>query len=58
MVTGTYWVIAGQPGWIPLIISIPVGLMVASILFYQSLPESSTEPETGFYSISTVNMCG
>jgi 1,4-dihydroxy-2-naphthoate octaprenyltransferase len=43
MVTGTYLVIAGQPGWIPLIISIPVGLMVASILFYQSLPDMKTD---------------
>jgi 1,4-dihydroxy-2-naphthoate octaprenyltransferase len=43
MVTGTYWVIAGQPGWMPLVISIPVGLMVASILFYQSLPDMKTD---------------
>lgn len=43
MVTGTYWVIAGGPGWMPLIISIPVGLMVASVLFYQSLPDMKTD---------------
>jgi len=43
MVTGTYWVIAGQPGWPPLLLSLPVGLMVASILYYQSLPDMKTD---------------
>jgi 1,4-dihydroxy-2-naphthoate polyprenyltransferase len=43
MVTGTYWVIAGHPGWIPFFVSIPVGLMVASILYYQSLPDMKTD---------------
>ncbi len=43
MVTGTYWVIAGNPDWIPLLISLPVGLMVSSILYYQSLPDMKTD---------------
>jgi 1,4-dihydroxy-2-naphthoate polyprenyltransferase len=43
MVTGTYWVIAGHPGWTPFFVSIPVGLMVASILYYQSLPDMKTD---------------
>jgi 1,4-dihydroxy-2-naphthoate octaprenyltransferase len=43
MVTGTYWVITGYPGWIPFFVSIPVGLMVASILYYQSLPDMKTD---------------
>jgi 1,4-dihydroxy-2-naphthoate octaprenyltransferase len=43
MVAGTYWVITGHPGWIPLFVSIPVGLMVASILYYQSLPDMETD---------------
>ena len=47
MVVGTYWVIAGQPAWRPLYVSIPVGLMVASILYYQSLPDMSTDFAAG-----------
>src|SRR5512145_1533363 len=43
MVVGTYWVIMGHPDWIPLLISIPIGLMVASILYYQSLPDMKTD---------------
>jgi 1,4-dihydroxy-2-naphthoate octaprenyltransferase len=43
MVVGTYWVITGHPGWTPLLISIPVGLMVALILYYQSLPDMETD---------------
>jgi 1,4-dihydroxy-2-naphthoate polyprenyltransferase len=43
MVTGTYWVIAGHPGFAPFFVSIPVGLMVASILYYQSLPDMKTD---------------
>jgi 1,4-dihydroxy-2-naphthoate polyprenyltransferase len=43
MVTGTYWVIAGHPGWIPFFVSLPVGLMVSSILYYQSLPDMKTD---------------
>ncbi len=47
MVVGTYWVITGQPAWKPLCISIPIGLMVASILYYQSLPDMSTDLAAG-----------
>lgn len=43
MVVGTYWVITGHPGWTPFLISIPVGLMVALILYYQSLPDMETD---------------
>ena len=43
MVAGTYWVIAGEPSLLSLIVSIPVGLMVALILFYQSLPNMQTD---------------
>jgi len=43
MVVGTYWVITGHPGWTPFLISIPVGLMVALILYYQSLPDMITD---------------
>jgi 1,4-dihydroxy-2-naphthoate polyprenyltransferase len=47
MVVGTYWVIAGHPHVIPLLISIPIGLMVALILYYQSLPDMKTDEAAG-----------
>jgi 1,4-dihydroxy-2-naphthoate polyprenyltransferase len=47
MVVGTYWVIAGHPDLLPLLISIPIGLMVASILYYQSLPDMRTDEAVG-----------
>ena len=47
MVVGTYWVIAGQPSLGALLVSIPVGLMVASILYYQSLPDMKTDEAAG-----------
>ncbi len=43
MVAGTYWVIAGRLDWTPLLISIPIGIMVATILYYQSLPDMETD---------------
>ncbi|HVN97875.1 MAG TPA: 1,4-dihydroxy-2-naphthoate octaprenyltransferase [Syntrophorhabdaceae bacterium] len=47
MVVGTYWVITGGPDVIPLCVSIPVGLMVALILYYQSLPDMKTDQAAG-----------
>lgn len=47
MVAGAYWVIAGQPSLGALLVSIPVGLMVASILYYQSLPDMKTDEAAG-----------
>ncbi|MDD5167421.1 MAG: 1,4-dihydroxy-2-naphthoate octaprenyltransferase [Syntrophales bacterium] len=47
MVVGTYWVIHGQPDWLPLFISLPVALMVAAILYYQSLPDIETDRAIG-----------
>ncbi|MBI4618590.1 MAG: 1,4-dihydroxy-2-naphthoate octaprenyltransferase [Desulfobacterales bacterium] len=47
MVVGTYWVIAGKPGWEPFYISLTVGLMVAAILYYQSLPDMKTDAAAG-----------
>ncbi|HEY3277036.1 MAG TPA: 1,4-dihydroxy-2-naphthoate octaprenyltransferase [Syntrophorhabdaceae bacterium] len=52
MVVGTYWVIAGRPDWKPLAISVPVGLMVASILYYQSLPDMKTDILAGKYTLA------
>ncbi|MDD2390663.1 MAG: 1,4-dihydroxy-2-naphthoate octaprenyltransferase [Desulfobacterales bacterium] len=47
MVLGTSWVISENPSWLPVIVSIPVGLMVASILYYQSLPDMKTDAAAG-----------
>jgi len=47
MVAGTYWVVAGSPALGPLLVSIPVGIMVASILYYQSLPDMRTDEASG-----------
>ena len=47
MVVGTYWVMAGRPDWRALWASVPVGLMVASILYYQSLPDMETDYRAG-----------
>ncbi len=47
MVVGTYWVIAGRLDWLPLYLSLPVGLMVASILYYQSIPDIDTDKAIG-----------
>lgn len=47
MVIGSYWVIAGKPGWEPFYISLPMGLMVAAILYYQSLPDMKTDAAAG-----------
>ena len=52
MVVGTYWVITGHPDWMPLLISIPVGLMVASILYYQSLPDMKTDKAAGKHTLA------
>ena len=52
MVVGTYWVITGQPAWKSLCVSIPVGLMVASILYYQSLPDMATDLAAGKHTLA------
>ena len=47
MVVGTYWVVAERLDWLPLCISLPVGLMVAAILYYQSIPDIQTDRAVG-----------
>jgi 1,4-dihydroxy-2-naphthoate octaprenyltransferase len=47
MVTCTYWTFSGRPDWAPLCVSVPIGFMVASILYYQSLPDMRTDARTG-----------
>jgi 1,4-dihydroxy-2-naphthoate octaprenyltransferase len=52
MVVGTYWVIAGRFDWVPFYVSLPVGLMVASILYYQSLPDMKTDLAAGKHTLA------
>jgi 1,4-dihydroxy-2-naphthoate polyprenyltransferase len=52
MVIGTYWVFSGRVDWIPLWVSIPIALMVASILYYQSLPDMETDRSVGKKTLS------
>jgi 1,4-dihydroxy-2-naphthoate octaprenyltransferase len=52
MVVGTEWVIAGRPSWEALCISLPVGFMVASILYYQNLPDMATDESVGKYTLA------
>ena len=52
MVVGTYWVIAGRFDWVPFYVSLPVGLMVASILYYQSLPDMKTDLVAGKHTLA------
>jgi 1,4-dihydroxy-2-naphthoate octaprenyltransferase len=47
MVVGTYWVFSGRIDANPLWVSIPIALMVASILYYQSLPDMETDRSVG-----------
>lgn len=52
MVVGTYWVMSGNPAMKPLFISIPIGVMVAAILYYQSLPDMQTDKSAGKYTLA------
>ena len=52
MVVGTYWVMTGGPDWKALWVSAPIGLMVASILYYQSLPDMKTDYGAGKYTVA------
>jgi 1,4-dihydroxy-2-naphthoate polyprenyltransferase len=52
IVVGTYWVIADRFDWAPFYLSLPVGLMVASILYYQSLPDMKTDLAAGKYTLA------
>jgi 1,4-dihydroxy-2-naphthoate polyprenyltransferase len=47
MVVGTYLVISRRLDWEPFIVSIPIGIMVALILYYQSLPDMETDRAAG-----------
>ena len=47
MVVGTRWIIAGSPSIDALLVSLPIGMMVAGILYYQSMPDMVTDAAVG-----------
>jgi 1,4-dihydroxy-2-naphthoate octaprenyltransferase len=47
MVLGTYWIMTGQPSWEAVLLSLPIGIMVAGILYYQSIPDMKTDEAVG-----------
>jgi 1,4-dihydroxy-2-naphthoate octaprenyltransferase len=47
MVLGIYWIIMGSPSREALLISLPIGIMVAGILYYQSMPDMETDEAVG-----------
>lgn len=47
MVLGTYWIMTGHPSREAILISVPIGIMVAGILYYQSIPDMKTDEAVG-----------
>ena len=47
MVLGSCWVLLGRVDWSTLPVSIPIGLMVSLILYYQSIPDIDTDEAAG-----------
>jgi 1,4-dihydroxy-2-naphthoate octaprenyltransferase len=52
MVGGAYLVLAETWRWAVVWYSLPVGLMVAGILYYQSLPDIETDRQVGKYTLA------
>ncbi len=47
MILGSKWVLLGRVDWSALPVSLPIGLMVALILYYQSFPDIETDKAAG-----------
>ncbi len=47
MVVGTQWIITGAPSVTAFLVSLPIGMMVAGILYYQSMPDMETDASVG-----------
>ncbi|MDT8396739.1 MAG: prenyltransferase [bacterium] len=47
MVLGCYWIMTGRPSWDAVLVSLPIGIMVAGILYYQSMPDMVTDKAVG-----------
>lgn len=54
MTAGTYYVLTGVVSPKMLIVSLPIGLMVAGILYFQSLPEIETDKAAGKHTLANV----
>ena len=54
MVGGTFWVLAEQWDWRMIWYSLPVGLMVANILYFQSLPDMKTDRRVGKHTLAVL----
>ena len=52
MVLGTYWIMTGHPSREAVLISVPIGIMVAGILYYQSIPDMETDEAVGKMTIT------
>ena len=52
MVLGTYWIMTGHPSTEALLVSIPIGIMVAGILYFQSIPDMATDKAVGKMTIT------
>ncbi len=52
MVVGSYWAINGYPNWQAFCASIPIGIMVAAILYYQNLPDIESDKKVGKYTLA------
>lgn len=52
MVVGTFWIMTSRPAVDALLVSIPIGLMVAAILYYQSMPDMETDEAVGKMTIT------
>lgn len=53
MVAGTVTVLTGRFFPASLALSLPVGLMVAGVMYYQSLPEIETDPAAGKHTLAS-----
>ncbi|MDQ5985166.1 MAG: 1,4-dihydroxy-2-naphthoate octaprenyltransferase [Syntrophus sp. SKADARSKE-3] len=47
MILGAQWVLLGRVEWAAFPVSVPIGFMVALILYYQSLPDMDTDRAAG-----------
>lgn len=54
MTAGTYYALTGTLSIAIISLSLPVGLMVAGILYYQSLPEIETDKAAGKHTLANV----
>lgn len=47
MTVGTHWIMRGSPSWQAFFVSLPIAILVASILYFQSIPDMETDAAVG-----------